>query len=174
MEPRSREGSVRTKILALCVCGVLALGACAQMPALSYMDQQSAALNARFGGSNIKVNRQGDDIILQMPDVTFDTGRATIKREYRPLLDDMALILNEYAQTTISVTGHADSTGGAQANYQLSEARARAVSQALQDRGVILSRVNVAGMGESRPVASNDTAEGRQQNRRVEIVLSQF
>ena len=155
-------------ILALAIMGLAAAG-CA--PVAGYMQTQQAALTRALMGSGVSVGNRGDDILLQMPDVTFDTGRATIKAEYRSILDDMALILNEYGDTSITVVGHADSTGDAAANQRLSEGRARAVSAYLQRQSVSEDRLTSSGAGESQPVASNETPEGRQQNRRVEIIV---
>ena len=151
----------------------LLLGGCAESGILTYMDRQAAALVQKLGGTGVTLNRQGDDILLQMPDVTFDTGRATIKAEYRAVLDDMALILNEYGNTGVAVTGHADSTGTPAANQRLSESRAQAVVAYLSRQEVDEARLTATGRGETSPVASNDTAEGRAQNRRVEIVIRQ-
>lgn len=162
---------MRKSVLALAMTGLIASG-CA--PVAGYMQRQQAALTSALLGSGISVGSLGDDdILLQMPDVTFDTGRATIKADYRSTLDDMAVVLEEYADTSISVVGHADSTGDAAANQRLSEARARAVSAYLQRHGVAADRLTASGVGEAQPVASNDTPEGRRQNRRVEIILRQ-
>lgn len=155
------------------LCGLVALSGCAGSPIADFMGRQEAALKNALIGSGISVGRQGDDILMQMPDVTFDTGRATIKADYRSVLDDMALILNEYGDTSIRVIGHADSTGTAAVNQRLSEARARAVAEYLQRKDVDAARLSTSGEGATRPVASNDTVEGRAQNRRVEIVLRQ-
>jgi outer membrane protein OmpA-like peptidoglycan-associated protein len=151
----------------------LLLGGCADTGLLTYMDRQAAALMQKLGESGITMDRRGDDILMQMPDVTFDTGRATIKAEYRAVLDDMALILNEYGNTGVAVTGHADATGTPATNQRLSESRARAVVAYLIRQDVDEARLTATGEGETRPVASNDTVEGRAQNRRVEIVIRQ-
>lgn len=159
---------MRKSFLALAVIGLMVSG-CA--PVAGYMQRQQAALTSALLGSGIIIGNRGDDILLQMPDVTFDTGRATIKADYRSILDDMAVVLEEYADTSISVVGHADSTGDTAANQRLSEARARAVSAYLERHGVAAERLTTSGLGETQPVASNETTEGRQQNRRVEIIL---
>lgn len=163
--------SLRTAVLGL--CSLLVMTGCAGSPIADFMERQEAALKNALGGSGVSVGRQGDDILMQMPDVTFDTGRATIKADYRSVLDDMALILNEYGDTSIRVIGHADSTGTPAVNQRLSESRARAVADYLQRKDVDVARLSTAGEGATRPVASNDTVEGRAQNRRVEIVLTQ-
>lgn len=137
----------------------------------NYMMRQQSDLSVALAGSGVSVERRGDDILMQMPDVTFDFGRSTIKREYEPYLNEMAFILNQYADTHIFVVGHADSTGDAAFNQRLSEERAQAVAFYLQSRGLGPHRFSVSGRGETQPIASNATAEGRALNRRVEVLI---
>ncbi|MFN4143858.1 OmpA family protein, partial [Aestuariivirga sp.] len=116
------------------------------------------------------VTRVGDDIILNMPsNVTFDTDRAEVKPRFHDTLDSVALVLNEFNQTLVDVTGHTDSTGTPAHNQDLSERRAGAVAEYLVAQGNNPKRFQVLGMGQDDPVASNSTPEGRAQNRRVEI-----
>jgi outer membrane protein OmpA-like peptidoglycan-associated protein len=137
-----------------------------------YQDRQEAALRRQMAGTGVEVERQGDNITLNMPSgITFDFDRADLKSEFRPVLDNLATTLNEYNQTRIEVTGHTDSKGTDAYNMTLSQNRANAVAGYLGSRGVASSRMVVSGAGETRPVASNDTESGRAQNRRVEITL---
>jgi len=137
-----------------------------------YQDRQEAALRRQMAGTGVEVERQGDNITLNMPSgITFDFDRADLKSEFRPVLDNLATTLNEYNQTRIEVTGHTDSKGTDAYNMTLSQNRANAVAGYLGGRGVASSRMVVTGAGETRPVASNDTESGRAQNRRVEITL---
>jgi outer membrane protein OmpA-like peptidoglycan-associated protein len=137
-----------------------------------YQDRQEAALRRQMAGTGVEVERQGDNITLNMPSgITFDFDRAELKSEFRPVLDNLATTLNEYNQTRIEVTGHTDSKGTDAYNMTLSQNRANAVAGYLGSRGVASSRMVVTGAGETRPVASNDTDSGRAQNRRVEITL---
>lgn len=137
-----------------------------------YQDRQEAALRRQMAGTGVEVERQGDNITLNMPSgITFDFDRADLKSEFRPVLDNLATTLNEYNQTRIEVTGHTDSKGTDAYNMTLSQNRANAVAGYLGSRGVASSRMVVTGAGETRPVASNDTESGRAQNRRVEITL---
>ncbi|WP_242344892.1 OmpA family protein [Anaeromyxobacter terrae] len=106
--------------------------------------------------------------------VQFDTGKATIKPESNGLLDEIAKVLTEHAEISrVVIEGHSDSTGGAALNKRLSQARADSVVTALVERGVAKERLSAKGFGPSRPIASNDTPEGREANRRVEISIAQ-
>ncbi len=137
-----------------------------------YMDAQEAKLREQLEGTGVSVTRLGDDIVLNMPgNVTFDTGRAEVKSGFYPVLRSVALVLDEYDQTLIDVNGHTDSTGGLQLNMDLSNRRAESVAAYLEAQGVIRSRVFTQGFGPHYPLADNSSPAGRQQNRRVELVL---
>lgn len=158
-------------LLRVTLAAALLLSGCAVVDPLA---AQADALARRLGPSGVSVTRVGDEISMQLPDITFDTGRASLKAEYRSMLEDMALILSEYPETTIAVTGHTDSTGGPQVNQRLSESRARTVADFLRRQAIGEDRiVSVIGVGEAQPVASNETVAGREQNRRVEVRLRQ-
>jgi outer membrane protein OmpA-like peptidoglycan-associated protein len=138
----------------------------------AYQDRQEAALRRQMAGTGVEVERQGDNIMLNMPSgITFDFAKYDLKPQFRPVLDNLATTLNEYGQTRIEITGHTDSVGSDSANMTLSQNRANSVAGYLGSRGVANGRMIVNGAGESRPVASNDTDAGRAQNRRVEITL---
>lgn len=152
------------------------IGALAGAAAGNYMDRQQAELRRQLAGTGVDVTRQGDNIILNMPsDVTFAVDQADIQPRFYPVLDDVSRTLNAYPQTLVDVIGHADSTGSESYNQALSERRAGSVANYLVSRGGVLpDRLYVAGRGESQPVASNETAEGRAENRRVEIILRPY
>jgi outer membrane protein OmpA-like peptidoglycan-associated protein len=103
--------------------------------------------------------------------VNFDFDKATIRPDARPVLDEAARVLKEEHGVDISVEGHTDSVGTDAYNQGLSERRARAVADYLATEGIARSRMRTVGYGESRPVASNETADGRAQNRRVELKI---
>jgi outer membrane protein OmpA-like peptidoglycan-associated protein len=105
-------------------------------------------------------------------DITFDIDRDAIKPGFRQTLNSVALVLNRYQQTVVDIFGHTDSTGGNAHNMDLSQRRALSVATYLSQQGVDSRRFAVTGFGPSRPIATNDTAEGRALNRRVEIQLS--
>jgi outer membrane protein OmpA-like peptidoglycan-associated protein len=149
------------------------LGALAGGVAGNYMDRQEAKLRAQLEGTGVSVTRVGDQIILNMPgNITFATDSADISSSFYPVLDSVALVVNEFDKTYVDVVGHTDSTGAAEYNQQLSVRRAQSVASYLQSQKVLPERLLVRGMGEDSPIASNDTPEGRAMNRRVEIVLT--
>ncbi len=137
-----------------------------------YMDVQEAKLRKQLEGTGVRVERTGNDIRLIMPgDVTFETNSASLNSSFFEVLNSVGLVLNEYKSTLVSVAGYTDSTGTADYNQKLSERRATTVALYLHGRGVAQERLAAIGHGESNPVASNSTAEGRARNRRVEITL---
>lgn len=157
---------------ALIGAGVGALGGAAVG---NYMDRQQAQLRSQLAGTGVDVQRQGDNIVLNMPsDVTFAVDQADIQSQFYPALNQVAKTLTEYPQTVIDVVGHADATGADAYNQALSERRAASVASYLVSHGVLRDRLFVAGKGETQPIASNDTTEGRAKNRRVEVVLRPF
>ena len=138
-----------------------------------YMDVQEAKLRQKMKGTGVSVTRQGNDIILNMPNtVTFDTNSSQIKASGANTLSGVAMVLKEYQKTHINVVGHTDSSGGRDLNMRLSEQRADSVASNLITQGVEASRISTSGVGPDQPIASNSTAEGKAQNRRVTITLS--
>ena len=138
----------------------------------NYQDRQEAKLRASTAGSGVEVVRQGNNITLDMPGgITFATGSADLNASFYPVLDKVSATLVEYDQTMVEVAGHTDSTGSTAYNQALSERRAQSVAAYLTSRGVRNARLMVVGDGESHPIASNATPEGRAQNRRVEITI---
>jgi outer membrane protein OmpA-like peptidoglycan-associated protein len=103
--------------------------------------------------------------------ITFDTNKSTIKPNFYTTLNKVAQTLTEDNKSAILVTGYTDSTGNDSINIPLSQARAQAVANYLAGQGVPRTRINAQGLGASNPIASNATAEGREQNRRVEISI---
>lgn len=138
------------------------------------MDQQIKQLKETTAGSGVEVSETdgGKAILVNLPDgVTFDVASYTLKPEFRSTLDQVAQSLIDYPDSLIDVYGHTDSTGSDAYNQTLSENRARTVMNYLISRGVPATRLRSQGFGETMPVASNDTAEGRAKNRRVEIKI---
>ncbi len=137
-----------------------------------YMDRQEAALRQRLQGTGVQVRREGDSIQLIMPgNITFATGRYEIRADFYEVLNSVTLVLNEFDNTSIQISGHTDSTGGNQTNQTLSEQRANSVRGYLAGQRVATGRMQTVGYGPRYPIASNSTASGRQANRRVELEL---
>jgi outer membrane protein OmpA-like peptidoglycan-associated protein len=138
-----------------------------------YMDVQEAKLRQRLRESGVSVTRSGNQIILNMPgNVTFRTNSADISADFYQVLNSVAVVLDEYKNTTIDVIGHTDSVGADDYNQRLSEQRARSVAEYLAGQKVLAARLLIAGRGKTQPIASNDTPEGRAQNRRVTLQIT--
>jgi outer membrane protein OmpA-like peptidoglycan-associated protein len=139
-----------------------------------YMDQQEKKLRERTAGTGIDVERQGDQLVLNMPgDVTFDLNSAVVKSEFRSSLDNVAATLNEFPNTYIDVYGHTDSKGSDSYNQGLSERRASSVADYLSGRSVQRERIATLGYGESQLKCSPEVREADFQcNRRVEIRIA--
>jgi outer membrane protein OmpA-like peptidoglycan-associated protein len=149
------------------------LGAIAGGGIGAYMDNQEAKLRDRLRNTGVSVTRAGDSIILNMPsNITFDSNRAEVKTQFYPTLNSVVAVFKEYNQTLIDVIGHTDSSGSPDLNYDLSRRRAASVAQFMSSQQLDPNRFSVEGHGERDPIASNATASGKAQNRRVEIMIS--
>lgn len=138
----------------------------------AYMDVQARKLREELQGTGVQVAQEGGRVYLIMPgNVTFDTNQATIRPGFQPVLSSVAKVINEYDKTMVEIIGYTDSTGSATTNNALSLRRANAVSNYLRFQGVDGNRIVTDGLGSQKPIASNATSMGREQNRRVEITL---
>lgn len=145
-------------------CGAIGAGIGA------YMDSQEAELRRSLADSGVSVQRNGDSIKLIMPgNITFATNQSDIQADFHSVLDSVAKVLAGYDQTAVEVEGHTDSTGSLSYNLSLSESRATQVASYLKSKGISKQRITSYGKGPMKPVASNQSSEGRAQNRRVEI-----
>lgn len=140
-----------------------------------HMEQQRQAMQQATQGTGVQVTQTADNRLkLEIPsDLSFDTGSADIKPDFRPILDRFASTLNDNPGTVVTIIGHTDSTGGDAINQPLSYDRAAHTRDYLSARGVAASRVTVEGRAAREPVASNDDPAGRARNRRVEIFVSE-
>ncbi|MBJ9985762.1 OmpA family protein [Acinetobacter sp. S40] len=138
-----------------------------------YLDQKEKKLRQQMAGTGVEVNRNPDGSVgLVMPgNITFDTNKSNIKPNFYSTLNKVAQTLAEDNKSAILVTGYTDSTGNDSINIPLSQARAQAVASYLSGQGVSSARINAQGYGSANPIASNATADGREQNRRVEISI---
>lgn len=161
--------SVKTRKAALIGAGI---GALAGGGVGLYMDNQEAKLRERLRESGVSVTRVGDNIVLNMPsNITFDTDQADVKPQFYDTLNSVALVFQEFDQTLIDVVGHTDADGSDDYNYDLSRRRAASVARYLSAQRLDPNRFSVEGRGEQEPIASNNTASGKAQNRRVEITI---
>lgn len=150
------------------------LGAAAGAGVGHYMDQQEADMrNALAQSDSVNIQRNANLLSVSFKgDVVFDHNSTAIKAGAYNELARVAGVLNQYPQTTIVVAGHTDSVGSETYNQRLSERRADAARNVLVAQGVSPARISTIGYGETRPIASNSTPEGRQLNRRVEITIA--
>ncbi|NCP10417.1 MAG: OmpA family protein [Sphingomonadales bacterium] len=138
-----------------------------------YMDQQEKKLRQQTAGTDVNVDRRGDEIFLDMPgDVTFALNSATVSSSAASVLNQVATTLKEYPSTYIDIYGHTDSSGSADYNQRLSEQRAMSVQSYLAGRGVQRQRMATMGYGETQLKCDEGTEEGRRCNRRVEIRIT--
>lgn len=147
------------------------LGAIAGGAIGAHMDRQAAELRASLGANATVVNTGNEIVVTMAQDILFATDSYAVRPDLQANLRAVAQNINSYPVSVVFVTGHTDSTGSDSYNQQLSLRRADAVAAVLITAGVPGSRVQARGMGESQPVASNDTAAGRAQNRRVVITI---
>ena len=135
-----------------------------------YMDQQEALIRRELQGTGVSVTREGNNIVLNMPqDITFSVGQDDLRSDMANTLNSVAIVLNKFDKTIVTVEGHTDSDGSQSYNQNLSERRALRVANYLGSRGVAGQRLNARGFGETQPVATNNTSAGKALNRRVEI-----
>lgn len=147
-----------------------------QQSAIAAQDQARAAVtrNAILESElrELAATKSDRGLVVTLNDVLFDSGSATLRPGGQRLIARLATFLREYPERSLAIEGFTDSVGSPNFNQQLSERRAAAVRVALMEEGIAGSRVYVRGYGDAFPVASNDTPEGRQRNRRVEVVIS--
>lgn len=137
-----------------------------------YMDVQEARFR-QLAPEAIRVSRNGEQLVLTLPGrLAFEVGRAELSPRADSALSTVARVLADYRLTLVSVRSHTDASGDADGNRRLSEQRALAVVRALRTHGVPADRIVAAGIGAEQPVASNSSAEGRDANRRIELVVA--
>ena len=136
------------------------------------LDRQEAELRGQLG-SNVGIVNNGQSLVVTLPqDILFAVDSTALTGALQNDLYSVAASLNRYPDTTVNVIGHTDNTGAASYNQDLSQRRAQAVASVLINAGVTPQRIRSIGRGEDAPIASNLTPEGRQQNRRVEIIIT--
>ncbi len=149
------------------------IGAVAGAGIGAYMDAQERKLREETAGSGVDVIRDGDNLVLRMPSgITFNYDSAAVQPQFQPTLNDVSSVLAQYPKTYIDVYGHTDSDGTDAYNQALSERRAQSVADYLTTHGVQSARMATRGFGETQPIASNTTEQGKASNRRVEIKIA--
>ena len=133
--------------------------------------QRADSLEAQL--ADLKVQKTERGLVLTLGDVLFDTGQATLKSGAYGTLDRLATALREKSGRKVLIEGHTDNVGSDESNQGLSERRAQSVQTALMQRDVARSQITALGKGENFPIASNDSADGRQSNRRVELIFTE-
>lgn len=122
--------------------------------------------------SELQARQTERGLVLTLGDVLFDLDKAELKAGGMKSVEKLAAFLREYPERNVMIEGFTDSTGAEDYNQRLSERRANSVRDALLAQGIEQSRIQIRGYGEAYPVATNDTSAGRQQNRRVEVIIS--
>lgn len=136
------------------------------------MDKQAREIDNALPGADVVRVGEGIKLVLNENAVRFDTNKSTLTATAQANLDKLVPVFKEYSDTNIIIYGYTDITGSAEYNLKLSEERAASVKNYLVSRGLSASRFSVTGLGIADPIATNDTPEGRSQNRRVEFAIT--
>lgn len=136
------------------------------------MDKQAREIETALPGAQVERIGEGIRLVLGENAVRFDTNKSTLTAAAKANLDKLVPVFQSYADTDIIIYGYTDSTGAVEYNQKLSEQRAASVKAYLASKGLNVSRFTSKGMGISDPIASNETTEGKAQNRRVEFAIT--
>ena len=136
------------------------------------MDKQAREIETALPGAQVERVGEGIKLVLGENSVRFDTNKSTLTATAKANLDKLVPVFKSYADTDIVIYGYTDSTGSAEYNLNLSQQRANSVEKYLESKGLNMSRFKMVGMGIADPIATNDTPEGRSQNRRVEFAIT--
>ena len=136
------------------------------------MDKQAREIQTALPGAQVERVGEGIKLVLGENSVRFDTDKSTLTSTAKANLDKLIPVFNQYPDTNIQIYGYTDSTGSVEHNLTLSQQRAASVKSYLSGKGISASRFTTSGLGIADPVATNDTAAGRSQNRRVEFAIT--
>jgi outer membrane protein OmpA-like peptidoglycan-associated protein len=136
------------------------------------MDKQAREIETALPGAQVERVGEGIKLVLGENSVRFDTNKSTLTTTAKANLDKLVPVFKSYADTDIVIYGYTDSTGSAEYNLNLSQQRANSVEKYLESKGLNMSRFKMVGMGIADPIATNDTPDGRSQNRRVEFAIT--
>lgn len=136
------------------------------------MDKQAREIDQALPGADVERVGEGIRLVLNENAVRFDTNKSSLTSQAKANLDKLVPVFNEYADTNIEIFGYTDSTGRPEYNLTLSQKRAESVKSYLTSKGLLSSRFKTNGLGIANPIATNETPEGRTQNRRVEFAIT--
>ena len=136
------------------------------------MDKQAKQISEALPGADVERVGEGIRLVLKEDAVRFDVNKSTLTQQAKINLDKLIPVFTEYAETNIDIFGYTDSTGKPEYNLTLSRNRAETVKTYLISKGLISGRIKTNGLGIADPIASNETAEGKSQNRRVEFAIT--
>jgi outer membrane protein OmpA-like peptidoglycan-associated protein len=136
------------------------------------MDKQAREIDQALPGADVERVGEGIHLILKEDAVRFDTNKSTLTTQAKANLDKLIPVFNSYADTNIEIFGYTDNTGKPEYNLSLSQKRSESVRDYLVSKGLKTSRFKTSGLGIVDPIATNDTPEGRSQNRRVEFAIT--
>jgi len=158
--------NVKRRCVVIAVAGIVLAGCANTSGNGKGTDTDSAKRNA------VKVTQTSRGAQITSDDrILFDTGKADVKKEGLVFIERVATILKEKTKANVTIEGYTDNVGAAALNQSLSERRATSVKQALVAKGVAATRISATGFGMNKPVGDNNTAEGRQANRRTNIIV---
>jgi outer membrane protein OmpA-like peptidoglycan-associated protein len=134
--------------------------------------QQFAAIESMFGREEARVSREGNRVVIRLVGLTFASGQDAVRPAYRPLLEKLKQAVDVFPRSQITIEGHTDSYGGDETNLALSRRRAEAVGAYMTaELQVPAVRISAVGYGETQPIANNDTEQGRERNRRIDVII---
>jgi outer membrane protein OmpA-like peptidoglycan-associated protein len=134
--------------------------------------EQFATIENMFARDEARVSREGNRMVIRLVGLTFQSGQDVVRPAYRPLLEKVRQAADVFPRSQIVIEGHTDAYGGDENNLALSRRRAEAVSAYLTNElGVPEFRISSVGYGETQPIANNDTEQGRERNRRIDVII---
>lgn len=136
------------------------------------MDKQARKITEALPGANVERVGEGIRLVLKEDAVRFDVNKSTLTQQAKTNLDKLVPVFKEYSETNIDIFGYTDSSGKPDYNLTLSKNRAEAVKAYLISKGLVGERLKTTGLGIADPIASNETVEGKSQNRRVEFAIT--
>jgi outer membrane protein OmpA-like peptidoglycan-associated protein len=136
------------------------------------MDKQAREIDEALPSADVERVGEGIRLVLKEDAVRFDLNKSTLTAQAKTNLDKLVPVFKEYADTNIEIFGYTDSSGKPEYNLTLSQKRAESVKVYLVSKGLVSSRFKTSGLGIAEPIATNDTPEGRSQNRRVEFAIT--